>query len=265
MVDNNKEKKIILITGANSGIGLDTAHALASASADNHVIMACRDKSKGQTALESLKSSSSTSSSGGGGALLGTLSLLELDVTNDDSISAAVTTVTSEFGRLDVLINNAGMMNIKPTDRRADLLSTYNTNAASALILTEHMLPLLKKSADPRIINVSSGLGSVTEKSDPGSQYYAVPGEPYRMSKAAMNMAAACMYASYKSWGCKVWSFDPGFVVTNLSGAENRDRRVSMGAESSETSAKGLREIVEGVRDGDVGKFVGREGVTLPW
>ncbi|KAJ9641164.1 hypothetical protein H2204_002842 [Knufia peltigerae] len=255
MADN--KKKIILITGANSGIGFDTAKALASASANNHVIMACRDKSKGQTALESLQSSSSS--------LLGTLSLLQLDITNDESISAAVAQLTSEFGRLDVLINNAGMMNLKPTDRRADLLSTYNTNAASPLILTEQMLPLLKESEDPGVVNVSSGLGSVTDRSNPADQYYAIPGEPYRMSKAAMNMATACMYASYKDWGCKVWSFDPGFVVTNLSGAENRDRRVSMGAQSSETSAKGLREIVEGVRDGEVGKFVGREGSTFPW
>lgn len=244
-------------TGANSGIGFDTAYALASASPDNHIIMACRSMDKGAKALESIQARDPKA--------LGTFSLLELDITNDASITAAVEKVTAEFGVLDVLINNAGIVITAPKGRRSELVDTFNTNAASPLVLTEHLLPLLKKSQDPRIINVSSELGSISERSDESGGYYRLPAEAYRMSKAAMNMATACMYAMYKGWGCKVWSYCPGFVVTNLTGEEARQKRIEMGAESAETSAEGLREIVEGKRDGEVGSFVTKRGKVYGW
>lgn len=195
----------------------------------------------------------------------GTLSLVQLDITDDDSIKAAVEKITADFGVVDVLINNAGITLKNPPDRRTELLQIYNTNAASPLILTEALIPLLKKSSDPRIINVSSGLGSISDRSDPNSPFSVAPVEAHRMSKAAMNMSTACMYATYKSWGAKVWSFCPGFVITNLTGEEDRQKRADMGAESSETSAQGLLEIVEGKRDGEVGLFLQRRGKRYDW
>jgi NAD(P)-dependent dehydrogenase (short-subunit alcohol dehydrogenase family) len=222
--------------------------------------MACRSLEKGAKALESLQVREPQ-------VVGGTLSLVELDITNDASITAAVEKITADFnGVLDVLINNAGIVVTTPTQgRRSELVDTFNTNAASPLVLTELLLPLLKKSHDPRIINVSSELGSISERSDATNKYYGMPGEAYRMSKCALNMATACMSAMYKGWGCKVWSYCPGFVVTNLTGEESRQRRIEMGAESAETSAEGLKEIVEGKTDGEVGLFVTKYGKVYGW
>ncbi|KAK5252010.1 hypothetical protein LTS03_002045 [Exophiala xenobiotica] len=235
-------KKIILITGANSGIGFDTAYALASASPDSHIIMACRSLEKGAKALESVQAREPQ--------VVGTLSLVELDITNDASITAAVEKLTADFGVLDVLINNAGIVVTTPQGRRSEL-GTRSTP--------------MPRSNDPRIINVSSELGSISERSDATNKYYGMPAEAYRMSKCALNMATACMYTMYKGWGCKVWSYCPGFVVTNLTGEESRQRRIEMGAESAETSAEGLKEIVEGKRDGEVGLFVTKYGKVYGW
>ncbi len=78
-------------------------------------------------------------------------------------------------------------------------------------------------------------------------------------------MATACMHASYSSWGAKVWAFCPGYVVTNLTGEADRQNRIDKGAESSETSAAGIVEIVEGKRDGEVGMFLQRRGGRWDW
>ncbi|KAK1976400.1 short chain dehydrogenase [Colletotrichum cereale] len=248
-------KKIILVTGANQGIGYDTSVALASASPDNHVIIGSRSQERGTKAVEDLRARNPA----------GTVSLLQLDITSDDSITAAVESLTAEFGVLDVLVNNAGIVVTQPKDRRSELLETFNTNAAGTLILTEALVPLLKKSKDPRIINVSSGLGSISDRSNPGSSHYEVGAEAYRLSKAALNMATAHMAYAFKSWGAKVWSYCPGYVVTNLTGENDRQNRVDRGADSSETSAQGILEIVEGKRDGEVGKFIARFGGRFDW
>ncbi|KAL4894585.1 hypothetical protein BDV59DRAFT_175758 [Aspergillus ambiguus] len=248
-------RKIILVTGANQGIGFDTSYALAAASPSNHVIMGCRSPDRGAKALQELQAR----------IPIGTLSLVQLDVTDEASIRAAVHKITRDFGVLDVLVNNAGIVITEPRKRRDELLDTLNTNAASPVIVTEEFLPLLQKSQDPRIINVTSRLGSINERADPNGQYYTVLCEAYRMSKAALNMATVCMYAAYKTWGAKVWAFCPGHVVSNLTGEEGRKQRIAMGLDSSETSAQGILEIVEGQRDAEVGLFLQRRGLRAEW
>ncbi|ORY13405.1 hypothetical protein BCR34DRAFT_268744 [Clohesyomyces aquaticus] len=248
------ETRFILITGASNGIGKDSTHALVSASPNNHVIMGVRNMDKGQAVLKELQARNPQ----------GTLSLVHLDVTNDDTISAAVKTIDSDFGRIDVLVNNAGVHFGLPASRE-NLRATFETNVFGPMLLTQSCESLLRKSKDPRVINVSSILGSINRRTDPSWLYYQVPADQYQMSKAALNMLSACQNFHYKDFGCKVWSFCPGFVVTDLTGAEDRQNRINRGAESSETSARGILEIVEGKRDGEVNQFVERYGKVSPW
>ncbi|PHH84634.1 hypothetical protein CDD83_1625 [Cordyceps sp. RAO-2017] len=250
------DKKIILITGANSGIGYDSSYAVAAASASNHVIMGCRNLDKGAKALEELRARKPA----------GTLSLLELDVTRDASIAAAAERIEADFGVLDVLVNNAGICLQGAADRRTEMAQTLDANTIGPLVLAEALLPLLRRSrAGARIVNVSSALGSIGLRSDPDSDFRAYDIEPYRVSKAGLNMATACLQATCRPWGGRVWSFCPGYVVTNLTGEGDRQRRTESGADSSETSATGILEIIEGKRDHEAGLFLARWGKQHPW
>ncbi|KAF2864949.1 short chain dehydrogenase [Massariosphaeria phaeospora] len=247
------DKQIILITGANNGIGLDTSYALAAASPNYHIIMAVRSLAKGGKARAELQSRNPQ----------GSLSLLELDVTNDEQIAAAAKKIESDFGRLDILVNNAGIVAMEVS--RDTLRSTFETNVFGPMLLTQALLPLLKKSKNPKVINVTSELGSITQRADPKSPYYKMPADMYRMSKAALNMLAMGQQATFSEFGGKVWAYCPGYVITDLTGAEDRQNRKDRGAESSETSAQGILEVVEGKRDAEAGCFIARYGKQSPW
>jgi NAD(P)-dependent dehydrogenase (short-subunit alcohol dehydrogenase family) len=254
------EKRIMLVTGANTGIGYDTALFLARANSRNHVIVGARNERRGLDALEKLRAMEPA----------GTLSFQLLDVSSDKSISTAVKEISDTFDKLDVLVNNAGIFVPDPATR-ATMRETFEVNVFGPVILTDALAPLLKKSSDPRIINVSSGLGSIATRLDSTNAFYDHPGDAYRMSKAALNMAAANMKYKYKADGFKIWSYCPGFVITDIvigdaqRGEESRKKRQEAGAESSETSAQGILEIVEGKRDAEMDVFVQRYGKTWPW
>lgn len=106
-------------------------------------------------------------------------------------------------------------------------------------------------------------MGSIAMKSDHSHQYAGVRYPGYRMSKAALNMLTAYQYYQLKADGFKVWSFCPGYVVSDI--ADDREQRVGNGVESSETSAVAMLEIAEGKRDADVGKFIGKYGEKFDW
>ncbi|KAF2653054.1 short chain dehydrogenase [Lophiostoma macrostomum CBS 122681] len=251
----SSEKRIILVTGASNGIGFDTTYALVATSPNNHVIMGVRNPSKGEEKLKEIQAR----------GIQGTLSTLQLDVTSDTDIEAAVKKISSSYGRLDVLVNNAGICLTGP-QTRSTLHTTFETNVYGPYLLTLALGPLLQKSSDARVINVTSGLGSIAMRTDTTNAYYQVKqSDSYRVSKAALNMVGASTAAQFDAWGCKTWSFCPGFVVTDLTGVEDRQSRRDNGAESAETSAKGIKEIVEGVRDGEVLKFIARNGEQYPW
>ncbi|KAG9192474.1 hypothetical protein G6011_11208 [Alternaria panax] len=237
------KKEVALITGATNGIGLDTAIYIASASPKYHVIIGARSLSKGETVLKEVQAKP---------GIQGTLSLVQLDANDDHSIEAAAKKVEQDFGHLDVLINNAGVCPERDgTWTNRDLLrTTFETNVFGATLVTQALIPLMKRSSNPRIINVSSGLGSISAISDHSGPYSGVKYPGYRMSKAALNMLTAYQYNQLKPNGFKVWAYCPGFVVTDLGG--DREQRKENGIESSETSAKGLLEIVQGERDADV-------------
>jgi hypothetical protein len=151
--------------GANSGIGFDTSYALANASPDNHVIMGARSSAKGLAALAEIQDRKPA----------GTLSFLELDITSDESIKAAAKKLSSAFGALDVLVNNAGISG-KEEVSRENFQTVFNTNVFGTMLLTQALEPLLQKSLAPQIINVSSVLGSITVRNDHSSAYTQVSG-----------------------------------------------------------------------------------------
>lgn len=215
--------------------------------------MGVRSLEKGQKALDELQARKP----------VGTLSLIALDVTSDDSIHAAAKKLEAEFGRLDVLVNNAGNQIQPRYPTREQLREAFETNVYGPVILTQTLIPLITASNSKKIINVSSELGSITAGSNPDYYTYQNPFTAYRMSKAALNMFSATTYAHLKDQGVKVWSFCPGFVVTDLAG--QREGRAAMGAQSSETSAQAILDIVEGKRDTEAGTFIGRYDAQIPW
>lgn len=222
----------------------------AATSASYHVIVGSRSVEKGEKAIAEINSTSPK----------GTLSLLQLDVTNEMSIINAVATVTKDFGRVDVLINNAGIVSTAK-NLATQLRETFETNTIGPAVMTEEFTPLLLKSSKAKLIYVSSGLGSITTRLDPANPYYKALAEPYRLSKAALNMLMACDYARLGDKGVMAWAFCPGYVITNLTGEEGIKQRKASGAKSPTESADGLLAIVEGKRDAEVGKFVHKDGV----
>ncbi|CZR66410.1 related to short chain dehydrogenase [Phialocephala subalpina] len=249
MAANNKT--IVLITGGNGGIGYLTAESLAASSPNYHIIIASRNVEKGQEALKTLQASQPN----------GSFSMVQLDVTDHDSITKSTDLISKDFGRLDVLINNAGIIS-KATPLINQLRDTFETNTFGPAIVTETFKPLLENSKDARLIYVTSDLGSITERSDPSNKYYKLPAMAYRMSKSAMNMMMMCHHAELGPKGVKVWAFNPGYVVTNLSGTgeQGRQERISNGAGDAGESARGIVRLVDGRRDADVGRFVNKDG-----
>jgi NAD(P)-dependent dehydrogenase (short-subunit alcohol dehydrogenase family) len=235
------EKTIVLISGANTGIGFEIAKKLATEHPTYHVLMGSRSLSKAQTAISSLPTGLS-------------IQPLELDVTSDASIQAAYDAVASEHGRLDVLINNAGIANraVHPDATfRQELTQIIDTNAISAACLTEIFIPLLRKSSNPRIVFITSRLGSITRTFDINHANYGLDQPAYKTSKAAMNMIMAHYAVKFKGEGFKVNACCPGYCATNLN-AGNGTNDVSTGAFNA------CRLATAG-KDGETGTFTDAE------
>ena len=244
-------KTTVLVTGGNNGIGL-AACQLFAAQPNYHCIMASRSLEKGQKALESIQSSNEASS----------ISLVQLDITSDESIAAAVEEVKSKHGNLDVLINNAGVCPMEFS--RSILRDCIETNAISPAMVTKAFAPLLLQSSNPRIIYVSSQLGSISIRGDPKSMAYDADFSAYRISKAALNMLVACDAWEYKK--IKVFAYCPGYVITDLAGQREEKEKGGI-AQSPEGSARGLFAIAAGKRDEENGSFLHDEkaGNSYPW
>ncbi|OTA86297.1 hypothetical protein M434DRAFT_376602 [Hypoxylon sp. CO27-5] len=254
------DKTIILITGANSGIGYETVVALSKLSDNYHILLGCRSVEKGHKALNDMKLAY-------GDSLRGTISVLQIDVTNQSSIRTAKEYIEMEFGKLDVLINNAGILIYQDVDTLTALRQIFEANVFGQMMMTETLEPLLRKATKPYVIYVSSEQGSITKRLDPNFKYRHIRGETYRMSKAALNMLAACHRYNYAEWGCKVLAFNPGWCVTNLTGEEGREMRIKGGARDAKEPAGVLADIVQGKRDADIEKngMVDVDGGVLPW
>ncbi|KAJ7472752.1 hypothetical protein FB451DRAFT_1036182 [Mycena latifolia] len=239
--------KLVLITGANKGIGFEIAKQLASQYKGYHILMGSRDVERGAKAAEILKKDGLS------------VEAIAIDVADDASIAAAAKTVESKFGRLDVLINNAGVALDSFTgepSNRAIFEKTFAVNIFGAASTTEAFIPLLEKSTAARLVFVSSDLGSLTFRADPNGKYNFVDGPAYRSSKAAMNMLALGYAHRFRAKGWKVNIHNPGYTATDLNH--------NSGTGTVEDGAKGAVRLATLGDDGETGTYSEKEG-PLPW
>jgi len=204
-------KRIALVTGANKGIGFATARALANK--DVFVLLAGRNSAALQKAVSELKAEG------------GHVDALVLDVTNEESIAQAVELVEKKYGRLDILINNAGIMKDAfdkvPSAQSLQIWrDTFETNVFGLVAVTNAFLPLIKKASAGRIVNVSSILGSMAANTDPTSAFYAFKIPAYNISKSAVNAWTVHLAYELRDTEIKVNAAHPGFVKTDLHGVD---------------------------------------------
>jgi NAD(P)-dependent dehydrogenase (short-subunit alcohol dehydrogenase family) len=240
-------KKIALVTGANKGIGLETTRQLAQKGIT--VLLGSRDLAKGEAAARELSK----------GGL--DVRAIEIDVNESASIRKAVAQVERDFGRLDILINNAGVLvddyNKKVSEQPLDTWrATFETNLFGLVATTQAFLPLLRKSDAGRIVNVSSILGSITYHATPGSPVYDFKVPAYNVSKAAVNSYTVQLAYELKDSEIKVNAAHPGWVKTQL-GGDGATMEIPDGAKTSVALA------TIGA-DGPNGAFL-HMGESIPW
>ena len=199
--------KKVLITGANKSIGYEVARQLLQQG--HYVYLGSRDLVKGQQAVADLKVEG-----------LHAVEVIEIDVSNPESIEAARQELGQKTANLDVLINNAGISGDVPQPATsADLAmirQVFDTNFFGVIQVTQAFLELLQKSEAPRIVNVTSGLGSLTLHSDPSWKYYAVKGAAYGPSKTALNAYTVALAYELRDTLFKVNAVDPGYTATDF-------------------------------------------------
>ena len=245
-----KTQKTALITGANRGIGFETAKQLGEQGVT--VVLAARQLGAASEAANKLRQQGIDAYG------------IQLDVTNTDERKAAAKYLQEKFGKLDILINNAG---VGPKDwsmfektisgtTYEEFEYVFNTNLFSLVALTNELLPLIKNSVAGRIVNLSSILGSLTIHSQEDSPIAPMKTLSYNASKAALNMFTNHLALELEGTGIKVNSAHPGWVKTEL-GTDAADMEITDGAKTSVALAL----IGE---DGPNGRFI-HLGEELPW
>lgn len=240
-------KKIALITGANKGIGLETARQLGQQ--DITVLVGARNQAKADQAAEELRQEGLDAHG------------IVIDVNNAGSIQKAATQIERDYGRLDILVNNAGVLlddqTKKPSEQSLDVWrKTFETNLFGLIATTQALLPLLRKSAGGRIVNLSSILGSIHFHATPGSPVYDSKLAAYNVSKSAVNAFTVQLAYELKGTTIKVNAAHPGWVKTDM-GGEGATMDIPDGAKTSVALA------TIGV-DGPNGAYM-HMGETLPW
>jgi NAD(P)-dependent dehydrogenase (short-subunit alcohol dehydrogenase family) len=199
--------KSVLITGANRSIGLELVKQLSKKGL--FVYLGSRDLEKGKAVVKGLNENGFEN-----------IQAIEIDVTNPDSILAAKSIVENEKGKLDILINNAGISGVFPQKTSdasiKDIQNVFDTNFFGVINVTQAFLELLKKSESPRISNITSGLASLTLHSDPSWKYYDYKATSYVTSKAALNTYTIILAYELKDLLFKVNVIDPGYTATDF-------------------------------------------------
>ncbi|TCO53100.1 SDR family oxidoreductase [Actinocrispum wychmicini] len=234
---------VALVTGANKGLGYETVKQLRDLGMT--VLLAARDPERGTEAAKSLG-----------------VDFVRLDVTDPASAQAAAAVVGERFGRLDVLVNNAGITGGESgLIRNADLATiraVFDTNYFGIIHVTQAMLPLLLKSTAPRIVNVSSGVGSLAKMSDPDSPMAAMPGGlAYVPTKTAVNSLTVQYTRELRKDGVLVNAADPGYCATDL----NNHSGFRTAAQGAAVSVH----LATLPPDGPTGGFFTDDGAVVPW
>ncbi|EIV96117.1 SDR family NAD(P)-dependent oxidoreductase [Frankia sp. QA3] len=225
-----------LITGANKGLGFETARRLTEAG--HTVYVGARDARRGREAAERL------------GARF-----VQLDVTDEDSVEAAAEAVRAEAGRLDVLVNNAGIVGARKLGRlgevtAADMLATYDTNVFGVVRVTRAFLPLLAQSDAPVVVNVGSGLGSLAATNDPSRIEFQVTGLDYHSSKTALVMITSQYAKAFPA--IRFNTVDPGYTATDFNGHQ--------GTQTVEEGAEVIVRLASIGADGPTGGYFDKTG-----
>jgi NAD(P)-dependent dehydrogenase (short-subunit alcohol dehydrogenase family) len=239
--------QIALVTGANKGIGLETARQLAQRGI--HVLVGARDQHKSEAAVAQLRSEGLSAEA------------LVIDVVSEDSISRAVESVADRHPQLDILVNNAGVLlddsTKLPSQQTLDVWRrTYETNVFGVVAVTRAFLPLLHKAPSARIVNVSSILGSLTLHSDPNSRVYGSHTPAYDSSKTALNAWTLSLAHELRQTPIKINAVHPGHVKTDM-GGNDAPLDIVDGARSSV-------DMATLAADGPSGSYV-HLGEPLPW
>ena len=246
------DKSIALVTGANAGLGKQVAKDLVGHGYT--VLVGARDLAKGETAAREI----------GERAIA-----LQLDVTDPASVATAAERVRKEFGRVDLLVNNAAIVQSGRYDSAEEVLAAsmasaasldeiraiFETNVLGPLAVTQAFLPLMRSSTAGRIVNVSSGIGSLTLNSDPSFPFRPYFGVTYPASKTALNAVTLALAIELEDSGIKVRAVSPSFTATALNDFQGTDS-VEVGA----------RPIVLAALDTEspTGSFTGPDG-NYPW
>ncbi|GMK37076.1 dehydrogenase [Paenibacillus sp. CCS19] len=240
--------KVVLITGGNKGIGLETAKQLGKLGFT--ILLGSRDEARGQEATATLTAENINAKA------------ITLDITDLDTIQSAVKQIDDQYGALDVLINNAGVClesGLPPSQHDLTVLrDTYETNVFGSFSVTKTMLPLIKKSPAGRIVNLSSGLASLTEYNTPESdaEKYGINLIAYMSSKTAVNALTVLFAKELKDTPIKINSADPGYTATDLNGHK--------GYRTVEQGASIVVKLATLPDDGPSGGFFDENG-AIPW
>ncbi|MGE0126528.1 MAG: SDR family oxidoreductase [Blastocatellales bacterium] len=234
--------RVALITGANKGLGFEIARQLGQQGVT--VVLGARDKAKAKEAAGKLKAEGVDAHA------------VKLDVTNEADVAALPSFFESKFGRLDILINNAGIVLDVGGANLDAFRKTYETNVFAPYFITQALLPLLKASPAGRVVNHSSIMGSMAVMGDSNNTPLEMVAPAYCSSKAALNMLTVTTARSLAGANVKVNSAHPGWVKTDM-GTDRAPMEIVDGAKT----AVALALLPD---DGPTGGFF-HLGETLPW
>lgn len=244
--------KSALVTGANKSIGFEVARQLAQQGV--YVYLGSRNVENGILAVNKLMAEG-----------LSNAEVIQLDITDDESVKNARAEIGKKTKTLDILINNAGIYGGYPQaalDSTIDQFKTaYDANIYGVVRVTQAFIDLLKKSPEPRIVNVSSSQGSITLHSDPSYKYYDYKAAVYLSSKSAMNMYTVVLAYELKDSNFKINAVCPGYTKTDFNGHR--------GPGSVEDAGKRIIKYALIGKDGPTGKFFSEENNPgtgeVPW